>query len=214
MCILSSLNDTQYTPDCEPSPKSVSSRLARDLHDASTIHLVQGGSAEALGCLFQRYSRLVLKIATQIVRNPADAQDVLQDVFLYIRRRSFVFDARKGTVFSWVYQVTRSKAMNRRNRSIVTTTATTLSEGPELADFATSPEMVLSKISTRQVVRNALAALPESQRQTLVLHFFDGYTLREISAKRRESLGNTRHHYYRGIERLRTIVARECHPSP
>jgi RNA polymerase sigma-70 factor (ECF subfamily) len=56
-------------------------------------------------------------------------------------------------------------------------------------------------VSARLVLRNA--SLSEDQRETLRLHFFDGYSLAEISAKLAQPLGNVRHHYYRGLDKLR-----------
>jgi len=62
------------------------------------------------------------------------------------------------------------------------------------------------EISAKDHLRQALEELTERQRQTLRLYFFEGYSLREISAQLDDSFINTRHHYYRGIEKLRTLL--------
>ena len=55
----------------------------------------------------------------------------------------------------------------------------------------------------RAQLRQAFAAIPEAQRRTLEMYYFEGLELREIAEKRNEPLGNVRHHYYRGLEQLR-----------
>jgi RNA polymerase sigma-70 factor, ECF subfamily len=64
----------------------------------------------------------------------------------------------------------------------------------------------MEHLSVQKLVCGALEELPEPQRETLKLVFFEGYTLREISTLQNETLGNTRHHYYRGIKTLRRAL--------
>jgi RNA polymerase sigma-70 factor, ECF subfamily len=193
--------------DATPA-RSDARNSARTLDDQSVMGLVQSGDREALSLLFDRYSRLVLNVATRILRDPTEAQDLVQEVFLYIHRRSSVFDPSKGTVASWMIQVTYSRAFNRRESLSVRAQAD-CARIEELADSA-GAEMRLEKLtdelSARKLVHEALAELTERQRETLRMYFFEGYSLREISANQRESLTNTRHHYYRGIERLKGVL--------
>jgi len=73
-----------------------------------------------------------------------------------------------------------------------------------------SPEAVFG----RNGLEKLLEALSEEQRETLRLHFFEGYTLAEISVKLGQSLGNVRHHYYRALDRLRKqMFARKVQDS-
>jgi RNA polymerase sigma-70 factor, ECF subfamily len=170
--------------------------------------LVQGGDREALSQLFDRYSRLVLSVATRILRDPIEAQDLLQEVFLYIHRRNSIFDPSKATVASWIIQVTYSRAFNRRE--ILTARAQAdcarIDELADLTDAEMRIEKLTDELSARKLVHQALGELTERQRETLRMYFFEGYTLREISANLQESLTNTRHHYYRGIEKLKGLL--------
>ena len=184
-------------------------REVRDLKDKTIMRRVQAGDAAALGILFERYSRLVLNGAMRILRDRAEAQDLLQNVFLYILRRGCMFDPARGTVASWVLQLTYSRSLNRRNGYL---TRLSLREVPvhvatDLADPETGADRATEKLSARKVVRLALAELTEAQRETLYLYFFEGYSLLEVSRKRNESLGNTRHHFYRGLVALRSLLA-------
>ena len=172
------------------------------------MRLVQSGDREALSLLFDRYSRLVLNVATRILRDPTEAQDLVQEVFLYIHRRNSIFDPAKGTVASWMIQVTYSRAFNRRE-SLSARAEADSARIEELADSAGAQmrsERLTEELSARKLVEEALAQLTERQRETLRMYFFEGYSLREISTHLNESFANTRHHYYRGVEKLRTLL--------
>jgi RNA polymerase sigma-70 factor (ECF subfamily) len=194
------IDDTLYThPSCT---------LRRDLNDKATIRLVQNGHVEGVGLLFDRYSRLVLSVATRILRDRAEAQDLLQDVFVHILRRGCMFDPARGTVVSWVLQLTYSKSLNHRDRYMAPLSARQVPI--DLATHIANPEMgserTTEKLSAQKVIRLALAELTKAQRETLCLYFFEGYSLLEVSRKRNESLGNTRHHFYRGMAGLRSLL--------
>lgn len=169
---------------------------------------VQRGDMTALGILFHRYSRRVLRVAMRIVRDRREAEDLLQEVFLYILRKRCTFDDSRGTVATWVLQVAYSRSLNRRKRLQGSSTAYPVQNDAIncFADPEITTERMIESLSAERIVHRGLTALPEHQRETLWLHFHDGYTLREISARRKESLGNTRHHFYRGMAALRSLI--------
>jgi RNA polymerase sigma-70 factor (ECF subfamily) len=169
---------------------------------------VQEGDAGALGKLFDRYSRLVFSVAMRILRDRTEAQDTVQDVFSYILRRSCLFDPDRGTVVCWVLQVAYSKSLKRHKRYYTGPLAlrVPLDVVDCLADPEMAPQRVTAKLSAGKTVRVALMELTKAQRETLCLYFFEGYSLAQVSRKRNESLGNTRHHFYRGIAALRPIL--------
>ncbi len=79
--------------------------------DEDLIELLRGGSDEALTVLFDRYHRLVFHVALRIVRDPGEAEDVVQTVFLSIFRAATNFDRRKGLVRVWLLQYAYHRAM-------------------------------------------------------------------------------------------------------
>lgn len=167
----------------------------------------QQGDQAAFGVLFERYSRLVFGIALRILQDATEAEEALQDVFLHILRKSHVFNPGRGTVFSWVVQVAYSRSLNRRKHCRgPLALRIPLQSLDDMADPLTGPRQVVRKVLASRLMDPAGAELTRQQRETLWLYFFAGYTLREISAKRCETLGNTRHHYYRGIENLRRAL--------
>src|SRR5260370_42277327 len=76
--------------------------------------IVTGGSRDALSVLFGRYYRLVFHTAAGILRDRAEAEDVMQDVFLEIYRDAAKFDPRRGKLRTWLLQYAYHRSLNRR----------------------------------------------------------------------------------------------------
>jgi RNA polymerase sigma-70 factor, ECF subfamily len=168
---------------------------------------VAGGDQQSLGCLFQRYGRLLRSIAARILGDGSEAEDLVQDLFLFILRKSVIFDGSKSSARSWIVQMAYHRAISRR-RYLVTRQFYSHEDiegiGEQVVGVATtendySAEAVLGRNGLEKVME----ALTDDQRETLQLHFFEGYTLAEISDKLGQPHGNVRHHYYRGLALLR-----------
>jgi RNA polymerase sigma-70 factor (ECF subfamily) len=178
--------------------------------DEVLMQCLQVGKQEALSSLFNRYSRVVRSISARILRDAVEAEDLVQDLFLFIQRRCAVFDSSKSSARSWIIQMAYHRAFERR-RYLATRQLCSqqgLQNGaPEMVGAPTteddySPETIFGRNGLNKVVE----ALSEDQRETLRLHFFEGYTLLEISEKLGQPHGNVRHHYYRAIDKLRRHV--------
>jgi RNA polymerase sigma-70 factor (ECF subfamily) len=160
---------------------------------------------EALAELFRRFSRLVFSIGFRILEDAGEAEEIVQDVFLYIYQKSAQFDHAKGAAKAWIIQVTHSRSIDRKNflrrRHFYVGT-----DVADLADTLTGTSdverHVMSKWNLAQL-GVALRDLPEKQRRTLEMFFFDGLELKEIAKQLGESPENVRHHYYRGLQKLR-----------
>ena len=165
------------------------------------------GDQEALGLLFQRYERVVRSVATRILRNTAEADDLVQDLFIFIQRKCGIFDSSKSTARSWIIQMAYHRSIERR-RYLTSRQFYARMEIESNANHMVGTPTVESDYSAEAVFgRNGLSKvlklLTDDQRETLCLHFFDGYTLAEISQKSGQTLGNVRNHYYRGLDKLR-----------
>jgi RNA polymerase sigma-70 factor (ECF subfamily) len=176
--------------------------------DESLLGQVCDGSREALATLFRRYARLVRTVAMRILRDDSEADDLLQDVFLFVHRNCSVFDSSKSAVRSWIVQMTYHRAIDRR-RYLNSRHFYTRLDLEGIADLSVSRsenrenEALLAHLVANTTVQGLLDTLTEDQRNTLSLHFFEGYTFDEIAEKLDQSLGNIRNHYYRGLDRLR-----------
>jgi len=175
--------------------------------DESLLSRIASGDNEALSLLYQRYARPVRSVGRRILRDDSEADDFVQDLFLFIQRRSSVFDSSKSSASSWVIQMAYQRAIERRRRLATRhfykreDLQSSLGQvvGIPTTEHDYSPEAVFG----RNGLEKLLGALSEDQRETLRLFFFEGYTLAEISAKSGQPLGNVRNHYYRGLEKLR-----------
>ena len=176
--------------------------------DELLIERIRGeGSDEAVGLLFRRYARLVWCIAQRILRDRGEAEDVMQEVFLMVHQKTSIFDAAKGPARTLIVYMTYRLAYKRRRYLNGRHAHYSNRLNESAADLtAVSVPFYHESIEAhfgREGLRNALAELSEAQRETLRLYFFEGYALDEIASKLGESLGNVRHHYFRGLDRLR-----------
>jgi len=162
---------------------------------------------DALAILFRRYSRLVRGISLRIVGDASEADDLLQDVFLFVYRKVSVFDPNKASFRSWIVQITYQRAIDRRRylHSRHFYTHVDLEGAEELVDHRGRREAgeLFSGLVGNATIGGLLEGLTGDQRNTLTLHFFEGYTFDEIALKLGQSFGNIRNHYYRGLDKLR-----------
>jgi RNA polymerase sigma-70 factor (ECF subfamily) len=146
-------------------------------------------------------------IAARILGDGSEAEDLVQDLFLFIHRKSAVFDSSKSSARSWIVQMAYHRAISRR-RYLVTRQFYTHKEVEGIAEqlvgvATTENDYSAEVVFGRNGLEKVMEALSEDQRETLRLHFFEGYTLAEISQKLGQPHGNVRHHYYRGLAQLR-----------
>jgi RNA polymerase sigma-70 factor (ECF subfamily) len=179
----------------------------RALSDESLMTLLQAGDASALHTLFRRYSRLVYGIALSILRDPGEAEDVVQESFLYVFRKALAFQPARGTARVWIVEVAYSRARDQKDSLLRRGHyARADTESPELADKLQKHGDLESEIGAKldlMRLQQAFNNLSHLQREALNLYYFEGLGMREISETMNQSLGNVRHHFYRGLERLR-----------
>ena len=182
--------------------------LVHEVGDETLMTRISEGDRDALAVLFRRYARLVRGIALRILRDKSEADDLLQDLFLFIHRRAGQFDGSKCSARSWIVQMTYHRAIDRRRylQSRHFYTRLHLDQAKELVDplvECREERNAVCRLAGKTTSEGLLDTLTEQQRNTLSLHFYDGYTFAEIAVKLNQSLGNVRNHYYRGLEKLR-----------
>jgi RNA polymerase sigma-70 factor, ECF subfamily len=178
-----------------------------EVSDENLIAAICVGSREALALLFARYAKLVRHIGRRILRDDAEADDFVQDLFLFLQRKSSIFDSSKAAAASWIVHMTYQRAIEQRRRLAtrqfyrredLQSSASQMVGNPTI-DQDYSPEVVFGRNGLQKIV----GVLSDDQRETLRLYFFEGYTLAEIGTRLGQPLGNIRHHYYRALDKLR-----------
>ncbi len=188
--------------NCQPG----FTRLMSLSDEALVMHL-RDGHPDALAVLFDRYHRLVLSVALRILRDPGEAEDVMQSVFLEILGSAAQFDASRGTTKVWILQYAYHRGLNRRRSLNLRRFHELTEDSPFPATVLTSPEKAsLGMLESAQLVQEALSRLNKLQKRTLELAFFEGLTMHEIAEKTGKSFASVRHHYYRGLEKLRSLL--------
>jgi RNA polymerase sigma-70 factor, ECF subfamily len=194
----------------DKSPMSMTYAELAKLTDETVMLHLQQGHHNALAVLFDRYHRLVTTIAARILRDAGEAEDLMQAVFLAVFRSSAQFDPAKGSTKVWLLQYAYHRSFNRRHYL----TLRGLYEHPSTGEGEFEPALARNSKShlameSSHLVKEALGSLNGVQRRVLKLAFYEGLTMREIAEKTGESFDSVRHSYYRGLEKLRTLLCRE-----
>lgn len=183
--------------------------VGSEISDEALMIRVCDGNREALGILFRRYARVVRTVAYRILRDSFEADDLLQDIFLFIQRKCLLFDPSKGSARSWILRIAYNRAIDHRRylKSRHFYKHVAVSGGMELPDprwnSTTEDEETFTGVVGKPTIDMLLETLTDDQRKTLTLHFFEGCTFEEIAGRLDQSVGNIRHHYYRGLDKLR-----------
>lgn len=187
------------------------------LSDEELMARIQARDSRALDQFYTRYTRLVFGIALRILHDKSEAEEVVQEVFFSLYQKALLFNPAKGSAKGWVVQIAFSRGRDRRahllRRGFYSGT-----DIESLDDTLQGQSDIEREVGLRIDCAHLLSAfedLTEMQRKTLELFYFQGLELREISQHLNEPFGNVRHHFYRGLERLRKSPAvkrlRETH---
>jgi RNA polymerase sigma-70 factor, ECF subfamily len=176
--------------------------------DGELIAKVAQGDRSAFGALYDRYSTPLYSLAIRMLGNEAEAQDLLQEVFLSIWNKAPTFRAERGSTFSWVVAQLRNRAIDRirsrrRRGELLDAYAPDLE--PHGSAVLSSAQNCETSERAREV-RSAMSQLSDEQRQVLRLAYFEGLTQVEIAEKLEEPLGTIKARALRGMARLRNIL--------
>jgi RNA polymerase sigma-70 factor, ECF subfamily len=180
--------------------------VLRELGDEDLVRLLVRGQAEAMTVIFDRYYAIMMGVALRIVRNRAEADDVVQVAFVDFYRQVQTFDARKGSLRAWLVQYVYGRCINRlkRLRRRHHFDHVELSQVPP-SELATPDERIfdLNGQEVRRLVQEVLGTLSEKKRRTVELVCLGGMSITEVAAMTGEPHGRLQHRYYRAIAKLR-----------
>ncbi|NEO32494.1 MAG: sigma-70 family RNA polymerase sigma factor [Symploca sp. SIO3C6] len=171
--------------------------------DVELFHALKAGKVSALGILYDRYASLVYGLAIKILANQQEAEDLTQEVFLILWRKGNYNPAR-GSLSSFLVTIARSRAIDRlrsHNTKLKFLQRWQKNMTDETA-FPTPFEQV-SVQERRVYVRQALAQLPQKQRQVLEMAYYQGCSHSEISQQLNTPLGTVKTWTRKGLLKLR-----------
>lgn len=184
--------------------KAVDSPVQSSDGDASLVAAMARGRVEALGALYDRHAGGLLALAERIAGAAAAAEDIVQDVFLETWRRASDYDPSRGSVRAWLALRTRSRALDFRKSASVSRTVST---DWALLDQLEDPSAESSGSPDRTRLRDALLALPEEQRQVLLLGYFEGNSSSEIASLTGLPVGTVKSRVAAALTSLRRVFA-------
>jgi len=155
--------------------------------DVNLLSRVQRGDEQAMAALYDRYSKVVYSVALRVLRDPAAAEDVLQEIFMQIWRNPDSFIATRGSLGGWLAVVSRNRSIDalRRKRPMDSVEDVALASPCNLGDEAERNVMM-------ERARLVIQKLPAEQRKTLEMAFFDGLTHSEIAEITGDPLGTVK----------------------
>jgi RNA polymerase sigma factor (sigma-70 family) len=171
------------------------------LSDETLLAGMAGGDQDAASAFVRRYQARVFGLALTIVRTPAVAEEVSQEVFLKAWRYAATYDVRRGRVSTWLLTIARNAAVDAvryRHDEPMDPDLLTAMLGPGSA-ADDDPDTGLA-------LRLALDELPAEQRRPIVMMTYQGLTAQEIATRNDLPLGTVKSRVRRGLARLRERV--------
>src|SRR5688572_5321950 len=165
------------------------------------------GDPEALGDLYDRHARPVYALALRILQDPADAEDIVQEVFAQAWTQARRYDVTRGAVSAWLLTVARSRAIDRLRARRARPDRAGIDLSPaDIVDPVPRPDTQLLSSEQVRVVRAALAELPRLQRVALELAYYEGLTHSEIAEQLEQPLGTVKTRIRQALLKLRDAM--------
>jgi RNA polymerase sigma-70 factor, ECF subfamily len=173
------------------SPKRLSQEQERSLE-----RRLKARDERALGELYDQVAPWVMGLTFRILQDEDEAGEVVGDVFVQVWRHIDQHDARRGPLVPWILSIARNRALDvlrRRRRWSRTTERIAQAQGaPDDLVASTPHEASVPGWPVHREVHAALAALPEEQRNVVLLSYFEGLSHREIARRLHQPLGTVK----------------------
>jgi RNA polymerase sigma-70 factor, ECF subfamily len=194
------------------NPPSPTSSYAMDNvdEDRELVRRMSAGDTLALARFYERWSRPVLALVVRLVRDPDDADDVVEDTFYQAWRQASRYEPSRGAVSTWIVTIARSRALDRlrsrrRLREEPLTPVTILDEVSD--GVYPDPAAGAEEAERRERVAAALKELPAEQREVLELAYYGGLSQTEIAERTGQPLGTVKTRTRLAGQKLRERLA-------
>ena len=186
-------------------PPSYSTVNESNAEDAALIRRMVDADETALGALYDRWVRSLYSLVLHLLRDPDEAEDVVEETFWQAWRKAGSYEPSKGAVSTWLLTIGRRKALDRlrtrkRNREDTTAAESTFDDLPSKSE---DPASEAEGSELRESIRAALKELPPEQREVLELGYFSGLSQAEIAEATRQPLGTIKTRMRLAMQKLR-----------
>src|SRR5216684_1094176 len=184
--------------------KRLESEALCKLSDEELTQCVAAGRHDAMAVLFDRYQHLAFSVALRIVRDPGEAEEVVQTVFLDIFRAMANFDPRKGILKVWILQYAYHRALHRK-RHLASNHFYRWEELEAAIEVGSGRGLWGELPETVRLAEEMLGNLKSRQRAVVEMTYYEGLTAEEIACRLGESPHVVRHDLHRGLAALRAM---------
>jgi RNA polymerase sigma-70 factor (ECF subfamily) len=194
------MNATLEYPEIQTEPVS-----PLDLTDEQLMTMLQERNPVALGHLYDRHCGIVKSLGMKVVHNEAEAEDLLQEIFMEIWNRAAGYDPAKGKPLGWIVTLARRRSIDRLRKCQSHCRAEDrlrleVEQQPDA--WTTDPEEDFVMADIREMLLKLLKTLPEAQQQAIDLAFYKGMSQREIAAHTGIPLGTIKTRLELGLKKL------------
>jgi RNA polymerase sigma-70 factor (ECF subfamily) len=174
--------------------------------DLELMTAIQAEDPEALSVLYDRYNGILKALILRVIHNDAEADDLLQEIFMEIWNQAKNFSAQKGKPLGWMVTLARRRAIDglRKKQAYARAEERLQNETEQQPDAwvqnVTEAEINLG--DTRQLIRQVIDSLPPPQQQAVELAFFRGMSQREIAANTNTPLGTVKTRLELGLKKI------------
>ncbi|MEU1848245.1 sigma-70 family RNA polymerase sigma factor [Streptomyces sp. NPDC019990] len=190
------ITDTRHTASAPP--------VEETRHEEELARGLVAADEEAFAAIYRRWGSLVHTMATRLLGDTHEAEDVTQQVFLGAWHGRAGFRPERGPLGAWLVGITRRKivdALAARTRRLTLADSAAHDAGPPRHDEE-APDRVLDRV----LIIDALAGLPHHQREVLCMAFYEDLTQAQIAERTGMPLGTVKSHSRRGLHRLRQVI--------
>ena len=203
-----------YERHLKPAPTPASDWSSRSLELSSLLARAGLGDRVAFATLYERTSSHLLGVVLRINRDRAQAEDVLQEVYVNVWRAAQSFDAAQSQPLTWLTSIARNRAIDSLRRTQtqpkLQSSPTTTDEDEDVydtvADDAPGPLDLLSRASDARALSSCMQVLSAQQRQSVALAFFDGLSHAEVAEQMRQPLGTVKSWVRRALMSLKSCL--------
>jgi RNA polymerase sigma-70 factor (ECF subfamily) len=170
--------------------------------------MAAGDSGPALSAFYQQYASMVLALLMKMLGSRAEAEEILQDVFVELWRRAPQYDRTRGSVVAWVVTVARCRALDalRARSRRRGDRQSEYGEGDAMVTESGRPDVLVSSTRWHQALRQAFQRLSAEQRAVLELSYFQGMSHGQIADTLGLPVGTVKSRILAGMRSMRTML--------
>lgn len=181
--------------------------------DITLLRKIAGGDVRALEALYDRYSAVVYSMVLRILRSPELAEEVTQEAFWRVWRRSSTFQSARGSVTGWIFGIAHNLAIDElRRQQARPTPVYDTDERPVLGELEDHRADVAGQAAFGEqatLIRKALAQIPRDQREVIELSYFGGLSQSEIAGQLQQPIGTVKTRARLALQKLRDILTKQ-----